>query len=165
VVYEPRRIRKEMLVIWRTVILLRLVKMTMEISEVQDTSSWRGTRLSTGTTLPLFLPFTYDHKAVVTPRSFSLLKYVWQKLMLPNVAIQFLALLSRIREVTGSKLGPETGYSEDSRSLSRSLHANAGILYWNTRRLLFQHPFQFIIHKSPFLSTLHTQWSWKGVAK
>jgi hypothetical protein len=36
----------------------------------------------------------------------------WKYLLLPNVVVERLTLLLRIREVSGSHLGPETGYLE-----------------------------------------------------
>jgi hypothetical protein len=36
-------------------------------------------------------------------------RWIW-----PNEAAQWLALLLRIREVPGSSLGPETGYTDSS---------------------------------------------------
>jgi hypothetical protein len=48
---------------------------------------------------------------------------------LPNVAVQWLTLLHRIREISGSNLGLETGYPDwGLRGYPQSFQANAGIV-------------------------------------
>jgi hypothetical protein len=43
-----------------------------------------------------------------------------------NIEAEWLAYLLRIREISGSNLGPDTAYLEDLSSFPQSLHANAG---------------------------------------
>jgi hypothetical protein len=46
----------------------------------------------------------------------------------PNVAVEWLVPLLRIREILGSNLGPETGYPEGFRGFIQSLHVSTGII-------------------------------------
>jgi hypothetical protein len=51
------------------------------------------------------------------------------RLQLPNVVVKWLTLLLRIRDFSGSNLGPETGFPDwDFRGFPQSLQANAGIV-------------------------------------
>jgi hypothetical protein len=47
--------------------------------------------------------------------------------LLPNVVVEWVAVLFHIREVRGSNLGPENGYSDFFRGFSQSLQANSVI--------------------------------------
>jgi hypothetical protein len=48
-----------------------------------------------------------------------------------NVVVELLELLFSIREVSGSNLGPETGYSEVFRGFPQSIQANSGVVPFN----------------------------------
>jgi hypothetical protein len=43
----------------------------------------------------------------------------------PNIVVEWLTLLLRIRDVSGSNLGPETDYSESFSAFPQSVQANA----------------------------------------
>jgi hypothetical protein len=78
--------------------------------------------------------------------------------MTSKVVVESLTLLIRIRNVPGSNLGPETGYTNCGFSWISSVPPvkyKDSTLKLGHERLL-PHLLQFIIHLSTFHSTLHS---------
>jgi hypothetical protein len=82
----------------------------------------------------------------------------------PNVVVQWLTILLRIRKVPGSYLGLETGYPDRFPWFS-SVHP--GKCWDNSLKLrhdrFLTRSFQFIIHSSPLHSTLYSLSCWENV--
>jgi hypothetical protein len=78
------------------------------------------------------------------------------QLQVPNIAVEWLTHLFRIREVPGSNLGPDTGYPDWGFSWFSSVLP--GICWDNTLKLdhdrFLPHPCQLIILLSPLHSML-----------
>jgi hypothetical protein len=85
----------------------------------------------------------------------------------PNIVVEWLTPLLRIREVLGSNVGPETGYPDWACSWFYSFSPGEwrpSILKWG-HDLYIGNPFYFIIHLSPFHLRVYNLRYWKSVVK
>jgi hypothetical protein len=73
----------------------------------------------------------------------------------PNVVVEWLTLLLRIREVPDSNMGLKTGYPGRFLVFFQSFQGNAGIVPYVRSRPFLPHTFQFITQLSPSHSKLH----------
>jgi hypothetical protein len=79
--------------------------------------------------------------------------FIWLR---PNVVVRWLTLLRRIREVQGSNLGSETGYPEVMWFYSVSPGECRDSTLKSGHDRFLPNPFRFIVHLSPYRSTLHS---------
>jgi hypothetical protein len=84
--------------------------------------------------------------------------FIFISLPWPNVVVNWLTLLLPIQKLQGSNLGPETSYPDWGFSWYSSVPS--GEFRDSTLKLghdhFLQNPFHFVIHLSPFYSTLYT---------
>jgi hypothetical protein len=69
-------------------------------------------------------------------------------LQIPVVAVEWLAILLRVRDDPVSSLGPETGYPEVFRGFLQSFYTNIGTVPKLGHDRFFQYPFQIIMYES-----------------
>jgi hypothetical protein len=74
-----------------------------------------------------------------------------------NVAVEWIAFLFRIRKVSRSNFGPETGYAEGFRGFTELLQVNTGMVPYVRSRLLPSTP--FTVNCSPIILSFDIKYS------
>jgi hypothetical protein len=84
----------------------------------------------------------------------------------PTVVLEWLALLLCVQELAAWNYGPETGYPYwEFCDFSEFFQYISGYYFKLGHDRFLPHPLQFIIHLSPFNSTLYNLSYWERVVK